>query len=59
MGEPTLQRPNKKVASPDLLRLVKAQMPKKSSEPLSLSEILRRAKGGCMLHRYRSSKSHQ
>lgn len=58
MGEPTLQTQNKKAASPELLRHIKAQMPTRRSEPQSLSEILRRAKGGCMLHRYRSSKAY-
>lgn len=57
MGEPTLQAQNKKTASPELLRDLKAKMPTRSFDPQSLSEILRRAKGGCMIHRYRSSKA--
>jgi hypothetical protein len=49
----TLQQNTKRTAPPELLQQIKATIPKKASEPSTLSEILRRAKGGYMRHRYR------
>ena len=47
---------DRKVAPVGLLRMVNNQSAAKPTNGQSLSEILRKAKGGFMMHRYRSSK---
>jgi hypothetical protein len=44
-----------RVASPKLLRQIKAQMIRERTQSESISEILRKAKGGYMRRRVRSS----
>ncbi|WP_436115144.1 hypothetical protein [Phyllobacterium sp. LjRoot231] len=44
----TLRQNTKRTAPPELLQQIKATIPKKAGEPYTSSEILRRAKGGCM-----------
>ncbi|EJN04253.1 hypothetical protein PMI41_01892 [Phyllobacterium sp. YR531] len=45
-----------RVAPPELLTKIKAQMVRDYSPPETISEILRKAKGGCMRQRVRSSR---
>ncbi|MEP7452731.1 hypothetical protein [Phyllobacterium sp. SB3] len=44
-----------RVAPPELLIKIKAQAVRDYSPPETISEILRKAKGGCMRRRVRSS----
>jgi hypothetical protein len=52
----TLKTSNR-VASPELLKQIKAQMVRDYSPPENISQILRKAKGGCMRRRTRLGKA--
>lgn len=51
----TLKIPINRVAPPELLKAIKAQMVREGSQSESISEIRRKAKGGYLRRRVRSS----
>ncbi|MDQ0996499.1 hypothetical protein QFZ34_001681 [Phyllobacterium ifriqiyense] len=51
----TLKTTNR-VASPELLKQIKAQVARDYAPPETISQILRKAKGGCMRRRIRLGK---
>lgn len=54
MEEVTLHTPhNASCASPQILQRVRSEMPKKTTSPNKLSDILRRAKGGFTHRRFK------
>ena len=50
----TLKTSINRVAPPELLKAIKAQMVREGSQSESISEILRKARGGYMRRRVRS-----